>query len=240
MVFLSGQTIIIIIIVACILYYLHQFFKKKSIEYFSKQYWEGRYGWFSQRMDWYTNYAQLNRDFEIEKIISEKYPTNTHKKKILEMGCGNSTLSYDLYNNGFKNITAIDFSTVVIKKMCKMYEGTTISYEVCDFNNMINYFDSNKFDIIIEKAGLDSIATKGTDDVPILLYKIFKNIHYVLCDGGILLSFSSKNTNFWRTSIYQRLEDEKLFKVKQTKRTIFRTKGSTINMNLYFACLEKI
>ena len=86
MVFLSGQTIIIIIIVACILYYLHQFFKKKSIEYFSKQYWEGRYGWFSQRMDWYTNYAQLNRDFEIEKIINEKYPTNTHKKKNIRNG----------------------------------------------------------------------------------------------------------------------------------------------------------
>ena len=240
MVFLSSQTIIIIIIISCILYYLHQFFKKKSTEYFSQQYWEGRYAWFSERMDWYTNYNQLNRDFKINNIIKEKYPRNTYKRKILEMGCGNSTLSYDLYNEGFKNITAIDFSTVVIKKMLDIYKDTNINYKVCDFNNMKIYFGQNAFDIIIEKAGLDSIATKGTKDVPDLLYKIFTNIHYVLCHGGILLSFSSKNTNFWKENIYDRLENEKLFKVIDTKRTIFRTKGNNQNMNLYFAYLEKI
>ena len=240
MAFLSGQTIIIIIITACILYYLHQFLRKKSHEYSSKSYWEGRYGLFSKRMDWYTNYAQLNRDFNIDDLIKKKYPSNTYKKRILEMGCGNSTLSYDLYNSGFKNITAIDFSTVVIKEMSKIYNNTSISYEVCDFNNMTFYFEPKTFDIVIEKAGLDSIATKGTDDVPNLLYKVFKNIHYILCDGGIMLSFSSKNTNFWRTTIYDRLENEKMFKVLGTKRTIFRTKGKEVNMNLYFAYLIKI
>ena len=54
------------------------------------------------------------------------------------------------------------------------------------------FFEQNFFDIIIEKAGLDSIATKGTDDVPILLYKVFKNIHYVLCDGGVVFFFCFK------------------------------------------------
>ena len=240
MFFLSGQTIIIIIIIACILYYLHVFLKKKSHAYHSQQYWEGRYGFFTQRMDWYTDYAQLDRDFEVGKIIHSKYPSNTYKKKILEMGCGNSTLSYELFNRGFKNITAIDFSTVVIKEMRKIYENTSIIYEVCDFNNMTFFFEPKTFDIVIEKAGLDSIATKGTDDVPNLLYKVFKNIHYILCDGGIMLSFSSKNTNFWRTTIYDRLENEKMFKVLETKRTIFRTQGKEVNMNLYFAYLIKI
>ena len=121
---ISSQTIIILIIIGCILYYLHQFFKKKSTEYSSRRYWEGRYGWFTQRMDWYTNFTQLNRDFQIIKIIEEKYPKNTLKKQILEMGCGNSTLSYELYNVGFKNITAIDFSTIVIKNMANIYKDT--------------------------------------------------------------------------------------------------------------------
>ena len=239
MVFLSGQTIIIIIIIACILYYLHQFFKKKTYEYSSRQYWEGRYGWFTQRMDWYTNFNQLNKDFEISQIIQKKYPKNTHKRKILEMGCGNSTLSYDLYNNGFKNITAIDFSTVVIKNMANIYKDTNINYQVCDFNNMDIFFEKNEFDVIIEKAGLDSIATKGTNDVPDLLYKVFKKIYYVLCDGGIFLSFSSKNTAFWKSNVYDRLEKEKLFKVVETKRSMFEIKGKGGN-NLYFAYLLKI
>ena len=238
--FLSAQTIIIIIIIACVFYYLACFFKRKSIEYYSHTYWENRYGWVSQRMDWYSNFEKINNDFQIENIIKKFYPTSTHKKKILEMGCGNSTLSYDLFNLGYKNITAIDFSTVVIKEMAKIYKDTDIKYEVCDFNNMDIYFGHDSFEVIIEKAGLDSIATKGTPDVPDLLYKIFKNIYFVLCDGGILLSVSSKNTNFWKSSVYDRLEKEKLFKVIETKKSTFRTKGSPLNMNMYFACLQKI
>ena len=239
MVFLSSQAIIIIIIIACILYYLHIFFKKKSHEYSSRRYWEGRYGWFTERMDWYTNFQQINKDFEINQIIQKKYHKNAYKKKILEMGCGNSTLSFDLYNIGYKNITAIDFSTIVIKNMANIYKNTSISFEICDFNSMEIYFGRNVFDIIIEKAGLDSIATKGTEDVPDLLYKVFKNIYFVLCDGGIFLSFSSKNTSFWKTNIYDRLEREKLFKVIETKRSMFEIKGKGGN-NLYFAYLEKI
>ena len=238
--FLSGQTIIIIIISACILYYLHQYLKKKSHEYSSKNYWEGRYGLFSKRMDWYTNFSQLNNDFGIENLIKNKYPSNTYKKRILEMGCGNSTLSYDLYNKGFKNITAIDFSENIINKMKEYYKNTSINFQICDFNFMNIFFEQNFFDIIIEKAGLDSIATKGTDDVPILLYKVFKNIHYVLCDGGVVFSFSSKNTDFWRKTIYNRLEQEKLFEIIETKKTVFKTEGKEILMNLYFSYLKKI
>ncbi len=240
MVFLSSQTIIIIIIISCILYYLHQFFKKKSTEYSSKVYWEGRYSWFTQRMDWYTNYTQLNQDFKIENIIKNKYTHNCYKKRILELGCGNSTLSSDLYKSGFKNITAIDFSTTIIKKMSEIYSNTPINFKVCDFNSMDLFFEEKSFDIIIEKAGLDSIATKGTKDVPNLLYKIFRNIHYVLSNEGIVFSFSSKNTDFWKNNVYNRLEKEKLFEVVETKKTIFRTKGKDYNMNLYFSYLKKI
>ena len=240
MVFLSGQTIIIIIITICVLYSFHLYLKKKSHEYSSKSYWEGRYGVFTKRMDWYTNYTQLNNDFNIDNLIKEKYPSNTYKKRILEMGCGNSTLSYDLYNKGFKNITAIDFSSIIIKRMCEYYKNTNINFQVCDFNLMNLFFEENSFDIIIEKAGLDSIATKGTDDVPELLYKVFKNIHYVLVNGGILLSFSSKNTDFWKKNIYNRLQQEKLFEIIETKKTVFKTEGKDVLMNLYFSYLKKI
>ena len=240
MVFLSAQTIIIIIIILSILYYLHQFFKKKSTEYSSKVYWEDRYSWFNQRMDWYTNFTQLNNDFQIIDLIKEKYGSHCHQKRILELGCGNSTLSADLYNAGFKNITAIDFSTTIIKKMAEIYSEIKINFKVCDFNNLNFFFDEKSFDIVIEKAGLDSIATKGTKDVPDLLYKIFKNIHYVLSTGGIMFSFSSKNTDFWKQNVYNRLEKEKLFGIVKTKKTIFRTKGKDINMNLYFSYLKKL
>ena len=240
MAFISAQTIIIIIIILCILYYLHVYFKKKSKDFSSLRYWEGRYALFSKRMDWYTNYAQLNRDFQLDELIKQNYPSKTNKIRILEMGCGNSTLSYDLFKKGFKNITAIDFSTVVIKKMKENYKDLNINFIVCDFNIMNILFEQKSFDLIIEKAALDSIATKGTDDVPELLYKVFKNIYYVLSDKGFLLSFSSKNVEFWKKTIYNRLENEQLFKIIDIKKTIFRTEVNTNNMNLYFFYLKKI
>ena len=240
MVFLSAQTIIIIIIIICILYYLHIYFKKKSHDFSNIRYWEGRYALFSQRMDWYTNYSQLNMDFNIYDLIKERYPSKTFQKRILEMGCGNSTLSADLYKSGFKNITAIDYSTVVIKKMLEIYKDIPIKFLVCDFNLMNIFFEEKSFDIIFEKAALDSIATKGTNDVPELLYKVFKNIHYILNDKGIFFSFSSKNTKFWKENVYDRLEKEKMFEIVDNKKTIFRTEVNKTNMNLYFFYLKKI
>jgi len=240
MAFLSAQTIIIIIIILCILYFLHIYFKKKAKDFSNLSYWEGRYALFSKRMDWYTNYAQLNRDFQLDELIKQNYPSKTNKIRILEMGCGNSTLSYDLFKKGFKNITAIDFSSVIIKKMNEYYKDTNIKFIVCDFNLMNIYFEEKSFDLIIEKAALDSIATKGTDDVPELLYKVFKNIYYVLNNKGILFSFSSKNVEFWKKTIYNRLESEKLFEIIDIKKTIFRTEVNSNNMNLYYFYLKKI
>ena len=240
MVFLSAQTIIIIIIFICILYYLHIYFKKKSHDFSNIRYWEGRYALFSKRMDWYANYSQLNLDFNIHELIKEKFPNGTFRKRILEMGCGNSTLSGDLYKSGFKNITAIDFSSVVIKKMSEIYTDKPIKFLVCDFNLMNIFFEAKSFDIIFEKAALDSIATKGTEDVPELLYKVFKNIHYILNDGGIFFSFSSKNTKFWKETVYDRLEKEKMFEIVNNKKTIFRTEINNTKMNLYFFYLQKI
>ena len=124
--------------------------------------------------------------------------------------------------------------------MNEYYKDTNIKFIVCDFNLMNIYFEEKSFDLIIEKAALDSIATKGTDDVPELLYKIFKNIYYVLNNKGILFSFSSKNVEFWKKTIYNRLESEKLFEIVDIKKTIFRTEVNSNNMNLYYFYLKKI
>ena len=37
--------------------------------------------------------------------------------KILMLGCGNANFSADLYDDGYKNITNVDISSVVIQQM---------------------------------------------------------------------------------------------------------------------------
>jgi len=38
-------------------------------------------------------------------------------ERIVNIGCGNSTLSADMYDAGFKTVTNVDFSQVVITEM---------------------------------------------------------------------------------------------------------------------------
>ena len=42
--------------------------------------------------------------------------------EILVPGCGNSSLSADLYRDGFKNITNIDISNTVVNQMLELYK----------------------------------------------------------------------------------------------------------------------
>ena len=42
--------------------------------------------------------------------------------KILVAGCGNSSLSSDMYDVGYKNLTSVDISDVVIRQMTEKHK----------------------------------------------------------------------------------------------------------------------
>jgi SAM-dependent methyltransferase len=117
----STTYIIISIAIAAILFFLiSQLFKGKP-DYHSKDYWDSRYSYYKKRMDWYIEYKQMCTDFKIHEIINNK------NSKILELGCGNSDLASDLYDDGYRNVTSIDFSDVVIKKMKEKHYDKNIN-----------------------------------------------------------------------------------------------------------------
>ena len=78
------------------------------------------------------------------------------------LGCGNSTLSEDLYEDGYHNITNIDYSEVVISKMSTKSETTkNMKWIVMDATDL--RFHGSKFDIVIEKATLDALLVDEKD-----------------------------------------------------------------------------
>jgi hypothetical protein len=101
-------------------------------------------------------------------------------------------------------------------------------------------FKENTFDVVIEKAGLDSIATKDTPDAPYTLRHIFSQIYTMLKPGGIFLSFSIKNPDFWHSNVYEHLQKSKMFKVIQQVCTVFSTDKNPELMNLYFYQLKSL
>lgn len=79
------------------------------------------------------------------------------------LGCGNSALAFDLYNDGFKNIINIDYSPVVISNMKRRYkvlEG--VQWVVMDALDMTE-FPPASFDVVLEKGTLDALLVAERD-----------------------------------------------------------------------------
>jgi 2-polyprenyl-3-methyl-5-hydroxy-6-metoxy-1,4-benzoquinol methylase len=119
-------SIIIITTGLAILIFIFRKISKKKYEYHSQEYWESRYSIFPKNMDWYCNFQKICTDFKIDEILETFYP-NKNKAKILELGCGNSSLSYDLHYLGYRNISAIDFSSLIINQMKEKHKTTSIN-----------------------------------------------------------------------------------------------------------------
>ncbi|KAJ8755387.1 hypothetical protein K2173_019185 [Erythroxylum novogranatense] len=77
--------------------------------------------------------------------------------RILVPGCGNSQLSENLYDAGFKDVTNIDFSKVVISDMLRrnVRERPGMRWRVMDMTSM--QFEDEAFDVVIDKGGLDAL-----------------------------------------------------------------------------------
>ena len=103
--------------------------------------------------------------------------------KILNIGCGNSKLSADLSEEGYEDITNIDFSTKVIAIMeekCKA-KFPKMSFKVMDALDM-KEIQTGSFNNVIDKVTLDSILC-GDNSVP-NAQKMISEVFRILAPGG--------------------------------------------------------
>jgi len=88
-------SIAIIVGAFLLIYIFNKLFRMKDTNYNSQQYWEGRYDHYTKQFDWYVSLRDLCVKFQLNEILEKKLP-NKKKAKILELGCGNSKLSYEV------------------------------------------------------------------------------------------------------------------------------------------------
>ena len=103
--------------------------------------------------------------------------------KILNIGCGNSRLGEDLSEEGYEDITNIDFSTKVISIMeekCKE-KYPKMNFKVMDALNM-KEFSTGSFNSVIDKGTLDSVLC-GDNSAP-NAQKMISEVFRVLAPGG--------------------------------------------------------
>lgn len=115
--------------------------------------------------EWYAEWPQI-QNLLTTHLSSSSLPPESEGAlprvepelmSILVPGCGNSRLSEHLYDAGFRNITNVDFSKVVISNMLRrnVRERPEMKWRVMDMTEM--QFVNESFDAIIDKGGLDAL-----------------------------------------------------------------------------------
>ncbi|KAF7723564.1 hypothetical protein EC973_001853 [Apophysomyces ossiformis] len=124
--------------------------------YKTKEYWEARYKQENPDVtfDWFKTYEELRP--LLNKMIPDK------QSSILILGCGNSTLGEDMYNDGYKNITNIDYSATVIENMKqRCSHQPEMKWMEMDIRDL--RFEDESFDVVIDKGTMDALMCDRGD-----------------------------------------------------------------------------
>ena len=119
--------------------------------------------------------------------------------RILIIGCGNSSLGYDLHKvAGYTNIDNIDYSGVLIERMkekhAEISDPNQLRWVTMDMMDM--QFPEAHFDVVIDKATMDVIMTDNkdpwnpTDEVKQRGKLVMENVYKVLKPSGTFIQIS--------------------------------------------------
>lgn len=153
---------------------------KHHSDFLSKSYWDSFFRKLSQKSskeEYFEWYGEASSYFPL--ILSNLIETS----EILNVGCGNSLFSEELYDKGFKYIKNIDFSNNVIKKMKKRNKKRgEMNWVVMDVFEMT--FEKESFDAIIDKGTLDAIYPEEKKENREKIEKYFNKIVEILKING--------------------------------------------------------
>ncbi|XP_062225427.1 uncharacterized protein LOC133924070 [Phragmites australis] len=104
--------------------------------------------------EWYAEWPRLQAPL-LDLLRGCSAPAEA--VEILVPGCGNSAISERLYDAGFRRITNVDFSRVVVADMLRRHARVRpeMRWRVMDMTGM--QFADGSFDVILDKGGLDAL-----------------------------------------------------------------------------------
>jgi len=111
---------------------------------------------------------------------------------ILVPGCGNDPLLLDLYNAGYHNLAAFDYSSGAIERQRELLEYLPMGSDLDNVDLTVEDARSlpqewaEKFDVIIEKGALDAIYLSGDGNFE----QSVKEFARVVKHGGVCISAS--------------------------------------------------
>ncbi|KAG5180926.1 hypothetical protein JKP88DRAFT_270097 [Tribonema minus] len=127
----------------------------KQKDFSSKEYWKTFFEQRSEAFEWYGNYRDL------QALV--RRALGSSNAQVLVVGCGNSSFSADLYDDGFPHVTNVDFEERVIADMSRQHirRRPLMRWRVMDMTDMRALPDAS-FDAIIDKGAIDALMSEDT------------------------------------------------------------------------------
>lgn len=136
--------------------------------------------------------------------------------KILMVGCGNSRMSEQMYDDGFKNMVNMDISPYVIEKM-KVYTDKKekfMEWVAMDATKMT--FEDKSFDLVIDKGTIDAVICGDDIEIP---FKIMDEMCRVVKHDSNIMLISNSGPSQRKFMFEARVPVDK-FEVSYTSETL--------------------
>ncbi|ETN82165.1 methyltransferase domain protein, partial [Necator americanus] len=140
-------------------------------------------------------------DYEVLGVVLEKYlrPSDS----ILQIGCGNSQLAAQMYDNGFRSIHSIDTDSVVIEEQrARNKQRPELVFLKDDATAMS--FGDDSFSAVVDKGTLDALLPPNATPQQLdSVRKVFLEVERVLKVGLGMLSGTGFCYEFtkWETAL---------------------------------------
>ncbi|WOK92241.1 hypothetical protein Cni_G00932 [Canna indica] len=163
--------------------------------YLDPHYWDERFA-SEEHYEWFKDYSHFQH-------ILRPFLNPSHS--VLEIGCGNSRLCEELRRDGVADITCIDISQVAVERTrSRLLDMGLEGIKVVQADMLDLPFDSESFDVVIEKGTMDVLFVDSGDPWrprPATVNKVMKmleGVHKVLKPEGIFISISFGQPHFRR------------------------------------------
>ncbi|KAH0787070.1 Phosphoethanolamine N-methyltransferase-related protein [Histomonas meleagridis] len=166
----------------------------EEIDFSNPQYWDKRYAKTEDgSFEWYRPWKEFYPEFK-EYFNGDE--------KVLNIGCGNSEMAYDMLGNPFHSVYNMDISSVVIDQMKSKYQDQKeLIWEVMDCTNMT--YEDNSFDVVFDKGTLDALFCGDMKNVE----KTICEVARILKPNGIYIVITYGPPNA-RVPVFQRFKDK--------------------------------
>jgi SAM-dependent methyltransferase len=183
--------------------------------YGKPEYWDSRYTQDPEPLEWHQlTWAGLKDVFA---------PFLKKEAQIINLGCGNSRLSEEMWDDGYRMITNIDVSGVVINQMKEKYANKQgLVFQHVD-GRKLDGINDGSFHVAIDKATLDSIVCG--EAAAANSHKYLSEISRVLAKDGVFLLVSHAQPAY-RLSYLQKAEFGWQVETKTVPRPILATQVS--------------